>query len=265
MPLQGIDTDGAINHPVVMTECVANPNRARALMSELLFECYGVPAVSYGIDALFSLYAHRARAGATADLGHALVVSVGHGATHVMPVIDGRLDARLCKRIDIGGDNMARYLLELLSLKYPQHRSQLTLSRMHELLRRFGYVAEHYMDSLRGFEHREPGFATRIIDLPYSADDANGSDAAETEVAMRAKQLRRDAQARRMQELGRRRREQQLREDERTLEAWQALEELRGTDAVRVSVPSAGRGRAGSALSAHLGRRAGARRPSMPP
>ena len=30
--------------------------RATSAMSELLFECYNVPSVAYGIDSLFSLY-----------------------------------------------------------------------------------------------------------------------------------------------------------------------------------------------------------------
>ena len=32
-------------------------------MSELLFECYNVPQVSYGIDAMFSLYANNDKLG----------------------------------------------------------------------------------------------------------------------------------------------------------------------------------------------------------
>ena len=54
-------------------------------MSELLFECYHIPRVTYGIDALFSLHHNT---GGTA--GDALVVSAGYHTTHVLPVIDGR-------------------------------------------------------------------------------------------------------------------------------------------------------------------------------
>jgi actin-related protein 5 len=32
-------------------------------MSELLFECYHVPQVTYGIDAMFSLYANHDKIG----------------------------------------------------------------------------------------------------------------------------------------------------------------------------------------------------------
>ena len=68
----------------------------RGYMSELLFENYNIPAVSYGIDALFSAYHSYARRGV--PLRDALVVSSGHQATHIMPVLDGKFDARHCKR-----------------------------------------------------------------------------------------------------------------------------------------------------------------------
>lgn len=62
----GLDTAGAVEHPVVMTEALANPAAARQGMSELLFEGYGVPAAAYGVDALFS---HRFNAGPGAQGG----------------------------------------------------------------------------------------------------------------------------------------------------------------------------------------------------
>ena len=68
----------------------------RGYMSELLFENYNIPAVAYGIDALFGAYHSYARRGV--PLRDALVVSSGHQATHIMPVLDGKFDARHCKR-----------------------------------------------------------------------------------------------------------------------------------------------------------------------
>lgn len=50
----GFEGQEKISHPIVLTEALANPNFCRQQMSELLFECYGIPAVSYGIDALYS-------------------------------------------------------------------------------------------------------------------------------------------------------------------------------------------------------------------
>ena len=68
----------------------------RAFMTELLFEGYGVPELSYGIDALFSAHHHWTQRGA--KLRDALVVSSGHQTTHIIPILDGRIDAGHCKR-----------------------------------------------------------------------------------------------------------------------------------------------------------------------
>lgn len=86
-------------------------------MSELLFECYSAPSVAYGVDALFSYLYNSALSpakngmciivhcvwscNANAAVGGAkngLVISSSYQATHILPVVDGRLDSRHCKR-----------------------------------------------------------------------------------------------------------------------------------------------------------------------
>ena len=76
-------------HLINFTSC-------RSFMTELLFEGYGVPALSYGIDALFSAHHHWSRRGA--QLRDALVISSGQQTTHIIPLLDGRVDTGHCKR-----------------------------------------------------------------------------------------------------------------------------------------------------------------------
>ncbi len=68
----------------------------RGFMSELLFEAYNVPMVAYGIDALFSAYHNYSKRGV--PLRDALVLTSGHQATHILPLLDRKFDARHCKR-----------------------------------------------------------------------------------------------------------------------------------------------------------------------
>lgn len=65
-------------------------------MSELLFECYGIPSVAYGIDGLFSAHHNFNLKGHA--LTDSLVVSSGHQTTHILPVLNGELDSVHCKR-----------------------------------------------------------------------------------------------------------------------------------------------------------------------
>lgn len=65
------------------------------VMSELLFEGYSVPGVSYGVDSLFSLYKN--------DIGDtALVVNCGYHTIHLIPVIKGRVYDEYARRINLG-------------------------------------------------------------------------------------------------------------------------------------------------------------------
>lgn len=92
-------------------------------MSELLFEGYNVPGICYGIDFLLSYSLHNN------PKDSVLIVSVGYHCTHVVPVINGKVDTAKCKRIDVGGHHITYYLHKLLQLKYPVHLNAITLSR----------------------------------------------------------------------------------------------------------------------------------------
>ena len=52
------------------------------MTSELLFELYNVPSVTYGIDSLFAFSRQRHKDG--------LAISLGHQASTLIPVVDGR-------------------------------------------------------------------------------------------------------------------------------------------------------------------------------
>ena len=78
-----------VEHPVVVTEAPCNPLHCRQMMSELLFECYQVPHVSYGVDALYSFNANGAQQGAPGPRT-GVVLSSGYHCSHVLPVINGR-------------------------------------------------------------------------------------------------------------------------------------------------------------------------------
>lgn len=81
----GIDSEGSVEHPVILTETVCNLIPARQLMNELLFECYQVPAASFGIDALFSLQKNFSQP--FKPLPSAMVVRLGYQTSHVIPVL----------------------------------------------------------------------------------------------------------------------------------------------------------------------------------
>lgn len=93
------------------------------VMSELLFECYGVPSVCYGVDGLFSFQHNHPKCTT------ALIINCGYHTTHILPVINNQVDPTRSRRINVGGINIINYLHRLLQLKYPAHFTAITPSR----------------------------------------------------------------------------------------------------------------------------------------
>ncbi|KAM4623260.1 actin-related protein 5 [Discoglossus pictus] len=213
----GVATQDCVDYPIVFTEAPCTPLHVRQMVSELLFECYRVPKVSFGIDGLYSFHYNKK----TLSPPSGLVVSSGYHCTHILPVLNGRLDAKNCKRLNLGGFQAVSYLQRLMQLKYPGHLSAITLSRMEEILHEHCYVPEDYMEELQKW--RCPDYYEQNVhkmQLPFSAKLLAST------VPSEEKQERRQQQLRRLQELNARRREEKLQQDQERLDRLLYVQEL---------------------------------------
>ncbi|XP_070532455.1 actin-related protein 5-like isoform X2 [Ptychodera flava] len=212
----GIKTQGSIDHPIIMTEPVCNPNYCRQLMSELLFECYHVPQIAYGVDSLFSFQYNMPQAAKSTGI----VLSSGYQTTHVLPVINGRLDSTNCKRINIGGAQATTFMHRLLQLKYPAHFGAITLSRAEELVNEHTFMAEDYATELEKWNSLEYYHENvHKIQLPYTPIPGSTLSAKD-------KEERRQQQIKRLQEMNAKRRESKLAADQEKLEQLMSIQEL---------------------------------------
>jgi actin-related protein 5 len=187
-----LGADNVSRNSIIFCEAFASPSASRALLNELLFECYNVEAVCYGVDAAFAC---RHCCGKRAD--NALIVSIGHCDSHVLPFVDGALDCGAGRRLEIGARASTDYLLQLLQLKYPQHRSLLSSAAAERLKIDHACVALNYRRALRG---NGASVARRIVQLPMPPlDDEPTPLLAEQEArrrdARRAQMLRMRAMA----------------------------------------------------------------------
>ncbi|KAK5149020.1 hypothetical protein LTR04_000181, partial [Oleoguttula sp. CCFEE 6159] len=128
--------NGAIDRPIVMTEPMANLAYSRRVMSEILFELYGVPSVAYGIDSLFSYNYNNGRTG--------LVVSSSYTSTHLVPVIESKPVLSKASRLNWGRSQSAEHLLALMKAKYPTFPGKLNEYQMEQLVREHCYVSQNY-------------------------------------------------------------------------------------------------------------------------
>lgn len=182
-------------------------------MSELLFECYQVPSVFYGIDSLFSYNFNDN------IKGTALIVSIGYAATHVIPFIDGHHIADKVRRINVGGFHILNYMHRLLQLKYPMHVNNITLSRIEELLHEHCRISNDYIDDLKKWAcHDFYEENIRKIQLPFTQASTSNSQLTAEQKIEKKKEM-----SRRLAEINARKREERLAEEEDQL---QRMEEI---------------------------------------
>ncbi|KAF8938195.1 Nuclear actin-protein involved in chromatin remodeling, partial [Dissophora ornata] len=216
----GIDAE-KIDHPLVMTEPVCVPLYNRNLMSELLFESYQVPSVTYGIDSLFSLYANgpeRSRDG--------IVVSAGHHFSHVIPVSGGKVYLEHAKRISYGGVPASEYMLKLMQMKYPTFPMKMSTTQSETILINHTYVAHDYLEELASYEDPEVfKKKDRVIQFPFVAPVVE-EKSEEEQARLTAK---RKEQGRRLQEQAAKARLEKLIQREQDLEQYMAVKNLRPT------------------------------------
>ena len=93
----------AISQPVVLTETLCNPNKSRALVNELMFECYQVPELSIVNDAMAAYY-HQTSSQSRGGLPDGLIIHSGHHSTSIIVVLDGQMQLDNTRRIPIGGN-----------------------------------------------------------------------------------------------------------------------------------------------------------------
>ena len=95
---------------------MCNIESQRKLMSELLFECYGVPSVAYGVDSLFGHADSICSTGgniASTSLPDGLIISSGYQASYVVAFHNQMADWKHAKRLDLGGFHCVRLWLGL--------------------------------------------------------------------------------------------------------------------------------------------------------
>jgi len=183
-------------------------------MNEIIFECYGAPSLSYGIDSLFSYDYNKGRTG--------IVISSSHSSTHVIPVVNSKAVLNQATRLNWGGSHAAEYMLKLMKLKYPNFPGKMTISHMEDLVREHCYVSKDYTSELSsyldwtGLEDRD-----HVVQYPFTEEVV--IQKSEEELAKAAE--KRKESGRRLQEQAAKMRLEKLVQKEEELEYWRDLQQ----------------------------------------
>ena len=85
----GLYNDHQIEFPLLMTEAMCNPNYSRSLISELVFECYHIPALSYCVDSLLAFhYNTQSLNQCSSPARSGIIIDSSHQSTHVIPIFN---------------------------------------------------------------------------------------------------------------------------------------------------------------------------------
>ena len=149
----GVDAD-RVHTPVLITETLCNPPSSRVSMSELLFEVYRVPKLAFGVDCLFSYRYNYQKSQALLNCADCFIVNSGAHSTHVIPILDGRVDLSQTKRINLGGTHTLNFMHRFLQLKYNQFQGSILLSKMQEIIESHSFIALDFIEELNSW--RDP-------------------------------------------------------------------------------------------------------------
>eukprot|EP01002_Notosolenus_urceolatus_P003059 NODE_1809_length_1292_cov_20.427192_g1498_i0.p1 GENE.NODE_1809_length_1292_cov_20.427192_g1498_i0~~NODE_1809_length_1292_cov_20.427192_g1498_i0.p1 ORF type:complete len:380 (+),score=55.55 NODE_1809_length_1292_cov_20.427192_g1498_i0:120-1259(+) len=94
------------DHAFLLTEAPHNSHEGRRKTAEVFFETFGVPAVFFPLQAVLALYASGVTTG--------VVLDVGEGVSHSVPVYEGFAVTNAATRIDLGGRDVTDFLRVLL-------------------------------------------------------------------------------------------------------------------------------------------------------
>ncbi|XP_065674500.1 actin-related protein 5 [Hydra vulgaris] len=205
----GINTNGAVNHPICISEAICIPNNFRHNMTELLFEGYCVPKIVYGIDCLFSLNYNKP------DLQDGLVIRCGYQTSHILPILNSKFDAVACRRLNLGGLNMMIYMNRLLHLKYPNQSTLFNLSGSQNLLIEHAYVASNYAEELKMWQNKQYAESSSVsLQVPV----INATNEKELEM--------RRIQAQRLKDINQKKREEKIKVEREELRKFECIMKL---------------------------------------
>jgi actin len=93
-------------HPVLLTEPILNPKVNREKMISLMFETFNVPSYYVCSQGALALYSSGRTTG--------IILESGDGVTQIMPIYEGYIVPRGCKRLNFAGCDLTELLVQLL-------------------------------------------------------------------------------------------------------------------------------------------------------
>lgn len=140
---------------VMLTEAPQNPKKNREQMMEIMFEKFNVGASYVAVQGVLSLYASGRTTG--------VVLDIGDGVTHTIPVFEGYNIPYAVNRYDLAGRDVTDYMKLLLEEKGYRFTTSSEKEIIKNIKEKFCYCALDYDDEIKLYKRKN---MTRNYTLP---------------------------------------------------------------------------------------------------
>eukprot|EP00301_Raphidiophrys_heterophryoidea_P027626 c9743_g1_i2.p1 GENE.c9743_g1_i2~~c9743_g1_i2.p1 ORF type:complete len:386 (+),score=97.91 c9743_g1_i2:77-1159(+) len=144
-------------HFVVVTEPPLNPREHKEKLAEIMFEAFCVPGIYVGMQALLGLYSEGLTTG--------MVVDIGDGVTHCVPVYEGYAIPHAIMRQNMAGRTLTSFMSTILRERGYVFNTSAQQHQVRMIKESIAYCALNFEDETANFED-DPQQFEKSYELP---------------------------------------------------------------------------------------------------
>lgn len=128
-------------HPLFLSEPPMGHKSMREKMTEMMFETFEVPKLSFAPEPLLVIHGSGISSG--------VVVDIGDGMTTITPFYEGQLLSHAASRLELAGRDLTHYMNRLLSERGYRYQNSNDFFTVQKIKERLCYVASNFDDEMQ--------------------------------------------------------------------------------------------------------------------